>query len=83
MHGRSFVSVIRKPGRDLADSAVAGLMLGWSGLALRRKKYWPAGFNLWFPGACALLWPTLAVQSFTRLRRHQRAIGTGSGNASL
>lgn len=55
----------------------------WSGLALRRKEYWPAGFNLWFSGACALLCPTLAVQSFTRLRRHQRAIGTGSGNASL
>ncbi|PNV36471.1 hypothetical protein C1708_32925 [Streptomyces sp. DH-12] len=63
--------------------AVAVLMLGWFGLALWRKEYGPAGFNLWFPGACALLWPALAVQSFIRLRRHQHAIRAEGENPSL
>ncbi|CAL9672440.1 hypothetical protein SUDANB140_07513 (plasmid) [Streptomyces sp. enrichment culture] len=63
--------------------AVAVLMLVWFGLALWRGEYGPAGFSLWFPGACAFIWPALAAQSFTRLKRHQDAIQGKGGCPSL
>ena len=62
---------------------VAVLMLAWFGVALWRGEYGTAGFNLWFPGACALLWPALAAQSFNRLRRHQGATWTRNEKPSL
>ncbi len=62
---------------------VAVLMLVWFGLALRRGEYGPARFNLWFPGACALIWPALAAQSFIRLKRHQDATQVEGDSSSL
>ncbi|MFC8064554.1 hypothetical protein [Streptomyces sp. NPDC057293] len=63
-----------------AQLATAVLMLVWFGLALWRGEYGPTGFNLWFPGACAFIWPALAAQSFIRLKRHQDAIQAGDGS---
>ncbi|MZG14784.1 hypothetical protein GTY44_15015 [Streptomyces sp. SID5914] len=64
-----------------AQLGVAVLMLVWFGLALWRGEYGPSGFNLWFPGACAVIWPALAAQSFSRLKRHQEAIRAEGGSA--